>query len=433
MIKPAHPPDTPEQPNTSADDPSPEVLKLLNEPNILECVEEQMRAMGLAGDARLPILTYVTITSRHLERPINLSVVGESSSGKTKKMRYAIDLHPEEAYVYQSASSPLALIYEKGKHKDDDGTNVFTHKTIIMGEADSLAEHGPAGSAIRALVEDNEMVYKTLIDQKPRTINKKGPTGLITTGILPLPRQLRTRVLEIYFDPSQEEVTEVLYEIARVASGEETTHVRLDTDVFLEMQRWIAEYGCHEVAVPFAKILIPFLPRGLVVQRSYTLLISAIQTSAILHQLQRERDDQNRIIATFDDYEMVRPLLDDCFKLLATVGLTPAVRRVVETIDPGEEWSLTEVANALGRAKSTVHEHVQQAIEGGWLENDEVHWGYPARLKRGQPLPDGNVAGLPSVDQLRRKMNGEQVVFDSKLGPKSPPKARKVVRKRPTI
>ena len=35
MIKPADPPDTPEQPNTSAD-PSLEVLKLLNEPNILQ-------------------------------------------------------------------------------------------------------------------------------------------------------------------------------------------------------------------------------------------------------------------------------------------------------------------------------------------------------------------------------------------------------------
>ena len=126
------------------------------------------------------------------------------------KVRYAMDLHPEEAYEYQSASSPLALIYAKGEG-DDDGTYAFTHRTIIMAEADSLAENGPAGSAIRSLVEDNEMVYKTLIDQKPVTINKKGPTGLITTGIRPLPCQLSTRVLEVHLDPDQDAVNEVLY------------------------------------------------------------------------------------------------------------------------------------------------------------------------------------------------------------------------------
>ncbi len=416
MIKPADPPDTPEQPNTSADDPSPEVRELLNKPNILECVEEQMRSMGLAGDTRPSMLAYVAITSRHLERPINLSLVGASSSGKSRKLQYAMDLHPEEAYEYQSASSPLALIYEKGEG-DDDGTYAFTHRTIIMAEADSLAESGPAGSAIRSLVEDHEMVYKTLIDQKPVTINKKGPTGLITTGVQPLKPQLRTRVLEVHLDPDQDAVNEVLYEIARNFSGEGSEHDLLDTEAFKDMQTWIAEYGCHEVAVPFAARLVPFLPRGAAVLRSYTLLGSAIQACALLHQRQRERDDQGRIIATLADYEMVRPLLDDCFKLLATGGLTPAVRRVVENVPVGKEISLTDLAKKLERAKSTVSEQVQQAIDGGWLSNWEWNQGLPYRLRRKDPLPDGNVSGLPSVDQLRLAMNDEQLDLDFELDP----------------
>ena len=89
-------------------------------------------------------------------------------------------------------------------------------------------------------------------------------------------------------------------------------------------------------------------------------------------------------------------------------GTSPAVRYVVETIDPGEEWSLTELAKSVGRAKSTVHEHVQQAIEAGWLGNKEWKEGFPSRLVRKDDLPDANLSGLPSVDQLRRKMNGEQ-------------------------
>lgn len=111
------------------------------------------------------------------------------------------------------------------------------------------------------------------------------------------------------------------------------------------------------------------------------------------------------------------PLLDDCFKLLASGGLTPAVRRVVENVPVGKEISLTKLAKKLGRAKSTVSEQVQQALDGGWLSNWEWNQGLPYRLRRKDPLPDGSVSGLPSVDQLRLKMDDEQLELDAELDP----------------
>ena len=73
-----------------------------------------------------------------------------------------------------------------------------------------------------------------------------------------------------------------------------------------------------------------------------------------------------------------------------------------------KEISLTDLAKKLDRCKSTVHEHVQQAIVGGWLRNLEWKPGLPSRLRRKDPLPDGNVSGLPSVDQLRPKMSDKE-------------------------
>ena len=335
MIKPADPPDTPEQPNTPREDPSPAVRDLLNKPNILECVEEQMRKMGLAGDTRPSMLAYIAITSRHLERPINLSIVGASSSGKNQKVQYAQDLHPKEAVHYLSAASERALIYSK-----ED----FKHRMVIMAEADSLPDDGAGASAIRALIQDNQMIYETVVEFQTKRFVKEGPTGLITTGIRPLKSQLRTRVLEVHVDPDQEAVEDVLVEQARDAEGEVCPDSDDTSSTFIAAQEWIAQLGNHRIVIPFAKAFIPFLHKGSpTIQRSFPMLLSAIKACAMLHQLQRERDNQGRIIATFDDYEMVKPLLDDCFKLLASGGLTPAVRYVVETIDPGEEWSLGEV------------------------------------------------------------------------------------------
>ena len=409
MIKPAHPPDTPEQPNTSADDPSPEVLRLLNKPNILERVEEQMRAMGLAGDTRPSMLAYVAITSRHLGRPINLSVVGASSSGKNQKVQYAQDLHPKEAVHYVSASSERALIYSKEN---------FQHRVVIMGEADSLPDDGPAASAIRTLIQENQMVYEVVVEFQTKRIVKEGPTGLITTSIRPLKPQLRTRVMEIHVEPDQEAVGEVLQEQAREAKGEVCVDSDDRSSTFIAAQKWIAQSGNHAVVIPFVDALLPHLHKGSVtILRSFPMLLSAIKACAMLHQRQRERDDRGRIIATLDDYEMVAPLLDDCFKLLASGGLTPAVRRVVENVPVGKEISLTKLAKKLGRAKSTVSEQVQQALDGGWLGNREWNQGLPYRLRRRDPLPDGNVSGLPSVDQLRLAMEDEQLDLDFELDP----------------
>ena len=191
--------------------------------------------------------------------------------------------------------------------------------------------------------------------------------------------------------------------MARDAKGEVCTDSGDRSDTFVEAQRWIAQSGIHAIVVPFADAFLPFLPKGSPsIQRSFPLLLSAIKACAMLHQRQRELDDQGRVIATLDDYEMVVPLLDDCFKLLASGGLTPAVRRVVEAVVAGEEISLSSLAKRLDRAKSTVSEQVHQAIEGGWLGNLECQKGLPSRLVRKDPLPDGNVSGLPSVDQLQR-------------------------------
>jgi glutamate synthase domain-containing protein 1 len=107
-----------------------------------------MRELGFAGNLNPPLLVYVGLTSRLLDRLMNLAFVAPSAAGKNAAIEAALELMPPEAYHMVRACSPRALIYSRES---------FEHRTIIVGEADSLPYDGPAAAAIRSLAADNEM------------------------------------------------------------------------------------------------------------------------------------------------------------------------------------------------------------------------------------------------------------------------------------
>ena len=140
------------------------------------------------------MLGVLALTSRVLDAPLNLAFVAASGSGKSFAIQTALRLAPVDAYIYLSSASPTALIHSKES---------FQHRMLVLGEADSIPEHGSAAAAIRSIVSDREMVVEhTRHDPVTgqlgtHTIHKPGPTGLMTSTTRPLPTQLSTRTLSI--------------------------------------------------------------------------------------------------------------------------------------------------------------------------------------------------------------------------------------------
>ena len=182
--------------DTSPEAPIPEgVEPLLRNSNTIQTVVRAFREGGYAGDdLRPPLLAYIAMTSRLLERPMNLAFVAPSSAGKNRTVDAAAALMPPGALYVERAGSERALIYA-----GDD----FAHRVVVFAEADSIPEERPAASAIRSLASDNVLAYD-VVEQNPDTkqfetrhIEKPGPTGLMTTSIKSLQAQLGTRVLEV--------------------------------------------------------------------------------------------------------------------------------------------------------------------------------------------------------------------------------------------
>jgi hypothetical protein len=281
---------------------------------------------------------------------------------------------------------------------------------VVFAEADSIAEHGPAGSAMRSLAADNRLVYETVerdreCRNRTRRIVKEGPTGLITTSTRSLGLQMSTRTLEVQIADDPEQTRNIMRAHAKNANPQDTEAV--DLTPFRLFQVWLDGFGEHRVAVPFAHALAELVPNGTVrMRRDFKQLLTATATVAMLHQCQRERTPEGWVVATLEDYEQARVLLASIFEATVSEGLTPPIRETVEAVRPGECISQTELASRLGvSSKGTVSWRVKRAVDHGWLVNDESRKGRPAKLRRGAPLPDETTV-LPSIEQVQALFDG---------------------------
>ncbi len=374
--------------------------EIIEHPDPMALVEGAIIESGYAGDPTPSALAYIALTSRLLDRPLNVQFLAQSASGKNFTVDTALRLFPPEAYYKLTASSPRALIYTR-----ED----FRHRTVVLEECDSIPAEGSAASAIRSLVNDAVMSYET-VEKYPETgefqtrkITKDGPTGMITTGVRALDVQMATRLLSCSLPDSPGQTREVLRAQAKAAQGQTAILPQAEIEKFHSYQRWLAAKNSR-VLIPFAQILAEMLPAKAVRERrDFPQLLTVVRTLALMAQHNRPLAEDGSIVAMLDDYSRARRIMAPLFDSVAADGITPAIRETVALVKEGEEVSNTELARRLGLARSTISYRVSGAIRGGWLKNSESRRGYQACLSRGEPLPEEKSA-LPEVDEVRRRL-----------------------------
>ena len=387
---------------------------VLDHPDPIALVEAELVARGYGGDVRVPLLGYLAMTSRVLAlrpgaMPAHTLFKGPSSGGKNHALRAGLDLLPEEAFYVIDAGSARVLIYD---------TEPLAHRVVVFSEADSLPrdEDNPAASAIRNLLADGHLHYKVTVADPLAggftvlTIDKPGPSVLLTTSTQNLGPQLMTRLFEVEVPDEPEQLRAALAAQARLELGPPPP----PNEALLAFQAHLQGLAPIEVFVPFAKELSTLLGRqisGPRILRDYQRLLALIKAAAVLHVNRRERDAPGRLVASVDDYTVVHRLLAPAFE--ASTGASSRIRDTVAAVArlldeaPDAPVSVTEVAQALHISMPSASRRVRDAVAAGWLVNDEQRRRQRAKLRPGEPVPaDG---GLPSPDELRAAVAGRSV------------------------
>lgn len=352
-------------------------------------------AHRLTGEHRNAQLVYFGLTSRLLDDPVSLAIKGPSSSGKSHTVDKVLAFFPEEAVIVMTAMSEHALVYMEEE---------FTHRTIVLFEATALAEQREKAESnmtayfVRSLLSEGRIRYPVTAKDDSgglatRWIVKQGPTNMVlTTTATSLHDENETRMLSLPTDDSPEQTEAVFRAIAH-----EDTAGEPDTSDWHQLQRWLAGRD-NRVTIPYAAYLAENIPPVAVrLRRDFGTVLALIRAHAALHQATRDRDSRGRIIATVDDYAVVRELVLDLLAEGVEATVSTATRETVNMVaelaphaaddDSPAGVTVRAVASALDLDRSATSRRVKVAREAGYLVNLEDRRGRPGRYRIGDPLP----------------------------------------------
>ena len=373
----------------------PEPPSLAHEKDILTCFRRDMRLCGLVGEEKTAKLIYLAITSRVLNKPISVGVKGHSASGKSYTVGQVVDFFPRDAVIEFTSMSEKALIYRQGDYK---------HKTLLIYELTGLREGNDGDQTsyfIRTLLSEGRLNYEVTVKKDgeftTKRITKMGPTNLVfTTTKTRVHSENETRILSLNTDDGTEQTKRVLAALAVEDQGV------VNKGEWRDFQAWL-QGAETRVTIPYARKLAEKVPPIAVrLRRDFSTLLALIQSHAILHQLNRDRDEKGRIVATLDDYRAVRDLVGEI--IAETIGATVSdtvkeTVRAVRELSKNEGASSAQIQRFLRIDQSNASRRLRRVADNGYIRNLETRRGRPGRWVIGDPLPE-EISVLPEPEKL---------------------------------
>jgi len=355
---------------------------IATEPKILDLFASNLTRTGVVGEERAAKLLYLVLTSRLLEQPVSAVVKGPSAGGKSYVVDQVVKSFPPSATYVLSAMSERALAYSK---------EPLSHRVLVLYEAVAL-QSDFASYLVRSLLSEGcvryETVEKTKAGIEARLIHREGPTGLIvTTTALRLHPENETRMMSVPINDTPAQTRLVLLHLAQGQHG------AVDLTEWHGLQAWL-EANEHRVSIPYAGKLADLIPPVAVrLRRDFGAVLNLIKANAILHQLSRSRDPDGRVVASLEDYEVVRELVVDLVAEGVEATVSETIRETVSAVEVlaerhSEGVPITALAQMMKLDKSVVSRRARAARDRGYLDNTETRKGRPARLVIGEPLPE---------------------------------------------
>ncbi len=377
--------------------------ELAGESTILDTFATELLTRGFVGPVEAAKLIFLVLVSRRLKKPVSLVLRGLSSAGKSYTVESVLVFFPSSAYFSRSGMSDRALIFSEES---------FQHRVLYIAEADAIAGDGMSAYFLRTLISENKLVYEITekVDDRhvTRVITKPGPVGtIITTTRLRLHPENETRMLALTVsdDPG------LTRQIMRAIALKDDEADPEPPEPWHALQEWL-ELGGEQRVVDEDGFLLDVAEQIPVVavrlRRDFALVRSLVFAHAILHQASRTRDGRGRIVATLEDYAVVRDLIADVVAEGIGATIPEDVRETVAAVETALSLNVLEetvkradVEPHLGLDTRAAGRRLAQAVDAGFVVNTNPGRGKTAQYKLGAAIPD-DVDVLPTAEALNR-------------------------------
>ena len=369
-----------ELPDEEDDEIDPEIIEkaeqLSLDPEIFKKRIDTVNSLGIINEKlNIGVLT-LTMDSRLNPMGVKGANVlaakntGKPGAGKTATLMAVKELYSKNCYHLIDNGSAKSIYNMK---KD-----ALKHKTLILNEAFSFEGNSSSDNEfthiVRCLLSEGSVTYQyTSFDSEGNKITAyqtvSGPTPLITTSIYGShEKQLDDRMFSIHPNISSKQTSAVLDIEAQQASGV------LETIDEKEIQVWRVFHDSLEVldvVIPFAPDIQLLFDKGgdlpVAARRAFKRVLTSIKTISLLHQKQRKKDDQGRVIAEISDYALAHQLIDRAFReSLGSGKYTDRRIQLVDKLSPVAPRELAKAENVSGAAITSWSKN--------WLDNGVLIW-----------------------------------------------------------
>lgn len=374
--------DNPEQQEIKVPEATqPQCLELLKAKDYFQKLNELIGKTGVIGEEMSRLLLYVIASTYKTADTLHALVQGSSGSGKTHLITKVAELMPPEHTI------PLTRVTESSFY--NYGENELKNKLLIMEDLDGLKEE--AFLAFRELQSRGELNSSTSVKNEQGNIQAArkrvcGPiASLSATTKGEIYEDNMSRSLVIAVDESKEQTAKVIdYQNQRASGNIDTSQERKTIEFLQHCMRLIRPY---EVVNPFAnKVQLP--EEAQKIRRLNQLYQSFVKQITILHQYQRKRDKQGRLITEKADLKNACKILFDCI-VLKVDELDGSLRDYFEKlkayVEPkGKDYEFTrmEIRHALKVSKTRQHVYMQELQDFEYVRqvNGYVNKGFKYQI-----------------------------------------------------
>ena len=266
-----------------SDEQRAEALALLQDPELVARIVEDLAACGVVGESTNLLAGYLAAVSRKLDRPLAVLIQSSSAAGKSSLMDAVLGLVPPEERLQYSAMTGQSLFYL--------GETNLQHKILAIAEEEGVRQ---AAYALKLLQSDGELtIASTGKDEATGNLvtkqyTVKGPVMLmLTTTAIDVDEELLNRCLVLTVNESREQ-TEAIHALQRhkqTLEGLLMVNERAYlTELHQNAQRLLRPLN---VVNPYAGELT-FMSTKTRTRRDHMKYLTLIQSIALLHQHQRD-------------------------------------------------------------------------------------------------------------------------------------------------
>ena len=328
--------------------------EFLSQPDLLDRINEILHASRetpFVGDDANLLLTFLVFLSCKTEHPLNLEMIGASSSGKTYLTLTARNGFPKSMCMVLAGASKEALKYDYDEVSDDGEfiVNVANRCIVILEKDESYAFMRRMKPLMSG--DDKELVWKTPIKNEmtgeieTRDFIIRGQPSFITlTTRNPSEAEQITRQLLMTPDTTPDKVEAVVANTLRAKARPEELLIHPDLHL---LQASMLRLKKRRVRNIFAPLMAEFFPaKSAQHQRDITKVLSIIDTITLLHQNQRpthESGDETFVLSSIEDN-------------VAGLVLCDLVLRASLSGVPEDSWVLFNEMKGMGEANRTLTE-----------------------------------------------------------------------------